>query len=315
MESQVVVRIEETTADLDNIDWVRSRSGEGYGWVSVQANPGTDVDAMTEEVRSRVASISGLPQGMEPIQVERSVGRNWSIIIGVHGQVDERSLRDTAERLRDRLALLPGSANTIVVGTRTPEVSIEVSEAALQAWGLTFDEVARAVRANSLNQGAGSVRTADGNYTLQARQLADTELDFESIIIRQTPDGGVVRIGDVATVSDGFQDVNLYSRMNGEPSALVTIQTGDRFNIWDTNKAVQEALEEFRAQAPAGVQITTIYNEAEDYNSLVGILLQNALQGFFLIFVLLLLTLHPKVSFCSRARSSFSRTSTCRSTS
>ena len=297
MESQVIVRIEEATADLDNMDWIRSRSGEGYGWINIQADPGADVDAMTEEVRSRVASISGLPQGMEPIQVARTVGRNWSIIIGVHGNVGERSLRDTAERLRDRLSLLPGAANTVVAGVRTPEVSIEVSEAALQAWGLTFDEVARAVRSNSINAGAGAVRTADGNFQLQARNLADTQLDFENIIVRQTPDGGVVRVGDVAAVIDGFQDVNLYSRMNGEPSAIVTVQTADRFNIWQTSKAVREALEEYRAQAPEGVQITTIYSEAEDYNSLVDILLQNAMQGFFLIFILLLLTLHPKVAF------------------
>lgn len=297
MESQVVVRVEEATADLDNVDWVRSRSGEGYGWVRIAADPGSDVDAMTEEIRSRVESIPGLPQGMEPISVAREVGRNWSIIIGVHGNVGERSLRDTAERLRDRLSLLPGAANTIVVGVRTPEVSIEVSEASLQAYGLTFDEVARAVRASSLNAGAGSVRTADGSFQLQARNLADTELDFENIIIRQTPDGGAVRVGDVATVNDGFQDVNLYSRMNGEPSVLVTVMTADRFNIWQTNDAVQDALEAMRAELPAGVQVTTIYNETEDYNSLVSILLQNALQGFFLIFVLLLLTLHPKVAF------------------
>jgi multidrug efflux pump subunit AcrB len=299
MESQIIVRIEEATADLDNVDWVRSRSGEGYGWVNLAADPGVDVDAMTEEVRSRISSISGLPSGMEPIQVSRQVGRNWSIILGVHGDVPERTLRDTAERLRDRLSLLTGAANTIVVGVRTPEVSIEVSEASLQAWGLTFDEVSQAVRASSLNAGAGAVRTQDGNFQLQARNLADSELDFENIIVRQTPDGGIVRLIDIATVNDGFQDVNLYSRMNGEPSALVTIQTADRFNIWDTDKAVRETLDEFRNELPAGVQITTIYNEAEDFNSLVGILLQNALQGFFLIFVLLLLTLHPKVAFWS----------------
>src|SRR5262249_21772214 len=86
---------------------------------------------------------------------------------------------------------------------------------------------------------------------------------------------------------------------NGEPSALVTVQTADRFNIWQTDKAVREALDDMRAEAPAGVEITTIYNEAEDYNALVNILLQNAAQGFFLIFVLLLLTLHPKVAFCA----------------
>src|SRR5262249_15340364 len=142
-----------------------------------------------------------------------------------------------------------------------------------------------------------AVRTADGNFQLQARNLADSELDFENIIIRQTPDGGVVRIGDVGTVHDGFQDVNLYSRMNGEPSAIVTIQTADQFNIWQTNEALQEALTEFRAEAPGGVQVTILFNEAQDFDSLVGILLQNALQGFGLIFLLLLLTLHPKVAF------------------
>ncbi len=299
MESQVIVRVEEATADLDNVNWVRARSGEGFGWLRLAADPGADIDAMTEEVRARVNAISGLPQGMEPINVARQVGRNWSIIIGVHGSVDERSLRDTAEGLRDRLSLLPGAANTIVVGVRTPEVSIEVSEASLQAWGLTFEEVARAVRANSLNLGAGAVRTADGTFQLQARNLADTQLDFENIIVRQTPDGGAVRLGDVATVIDGFQDTNLYSRMNGEPSAIISIQTADRFNIWDTNKAVQEALTETRAELPTGVQITTIYNETEDYNSLLWILFSNAGQGFFLIFVLLLLTLHPKVAFWS----------------
>jgi multidrug efflux pump subunit AcrB len=297
MESQVVVRIEQATADLDGVDWVRSRSGESYGWVHIAAEPGVDVDSMTEEVRSRVSSISGLPQGMEPMQVSRDANRNWSIIIGVHGNVSERSIRETAERLKDRLALLPGGANTIVVGVRQPEVSIEVSEASMQAYGLTFDEVATAVRSSSLNMAAGAVQTADGNFNLQVRNLADTQLDFNNLIVRQTPDGGVVHLRDIATVNDGFQDVNLYSRMNGESSALVTIQTADHFNIWDTNKAVQEVLTEMRAEAPQGVQITTIYNESEDYNSLLDILFSNAAQGFFLIFALLLLTLHPKVAF------------------
>jgi multidrug efflux pump subunit AcrB len=299
MESQVIVRVEEATADLDGINWVRSRSGEGYGWVRLEANPGVDVDDLTNEVRSRVDSISGLPQGMEPMNVQREVGRNWSIILGVHGNVEERALRETAERLRDQLSLLDGGANTIVVGVRTPEVSIEISEASLQAYGLTFDDVAQAVRANSINTGAGAVRTPDGNFQLQARHLADTQVDFENLIVRQTPDGGAIRIRDVGTVIDGFQDTNLYSRMNGEPSALVSLQNADRFNIWTTDRLVQETLAEFRQTLPAGVQITTIYNESEDYNALLGILFQNALQGFFLIFVLLLLTLHPTVAFWS----------------
>lgn len=301
MESQVTVRVEEALSTLDGVNWVRSRSSEGYAWVRLQVSSSVDIDALTAEARSLVDSISGLPPGMEPIRVQRQVGRNWSIILGLHGAIDERTLRDTAQRLRDQIALLPGATNTIVVGTRTPEVSLEISEAALRAYGLTFDEVARAVRANSLNASAGQVRTPDGNFSLSARNLADTALDFESIVVRQTPEGGVVRVGDVAQVIDGFQDVNLYSRMNGEPSVMISIQTADKFNIWETNAALQEYLKEARAQLPEGATLTTIYNENEDFNALLDILFSNALQGFFLIFVLLMLTLHPKVAFWATA--------------
>lgn len=296
IESQIILRIEEATADLDGINWERAHAGEGSGWVHLIANPGVDVDALTADVRSRVESISGLPQGIDPIRVTRQAGRNWSIIIGVHGAVDERTLRDTAEQLRDQLSLLEGGANTIVFGVRRPEVSIEVSESSMQAYGLTFDEVARAVRSGSITAGAGAVRTADGNFLLQARQLADTQRDFENLIVRQSPDGGVVRVRDVARVIDGFQDTNLYSRMNGEPSVLVALQNADQFNIWKTSKAVDEALAEFRSTLPPGVEVTPFYDESEDYNSLLGVLFQNAAQGFFLIFVLLLLTLHPVVA-------------------
>ncbi len=297
MESQVIIRIEEATAGLDGVDWVRSRSGEGFGWVSIQSESGADIDAMTQEVRSRVESISGLPSGMDPIRVSRQVGRNPSFIIGLHGNVDERTLRDTAERLRDQISLLPGGANTEVWGARAPEVSLEVSEASLQAYGLTFDDVARAVRSSSVNAGAGAVRTADGNFQLQARNLADTQVDFENIIVRQTPDGGIVRVGDVAHVVDGFVDTNLYSRMNGEPAMLVALMTADQFNIWDTRKAVYETIEHFRTTLPQGLQLTMVNDESEGYNELLNLLFQNAAQGFFLIFVLLLLSLHPKVAF------------------
>lgn len=297
MESQVTVRIEEALSDLDGINWMRSRSGEGYAWVNLIANPSVDSEALTQEVRSRVESISGLPPGLEPIRVRRQVGRDWAVILGMHGNVDERVLRDAATKLRDDLALLPGGANTIITGARQPEVSIELSETALRQYGLTFDEVTQAIRSASINISAGAVRTPDGDYQLRARNLADTEFDFENIILRQTTDGGVVRVGDVAAVIDGFQDVNLYSRMNGEPSIIIAVQTADQFDIWETAKAVREQVEATRQQLPAGLELTYIYDEVDDYNALTGILLGNALQGFFLIFVLLLLTLHPKVAF------------------
>jgi multidrug efflux pump subunit AcrB len=296
METQVTVRLEEAVADLQGINWVRSRSGEGYAWVNLNANPGVDIQALTQEARSKIDSISGLPSSMEPVRVEQRTFRNQTYILSLHGKTDERTLRQTAERLRDQLSIIDGASNTEVIGARQPEVSIEISEDTLRGYGLTFDDVAGAIRRTSINLSSGSVRTQDGDYQLRARNLADTRIDFENIIVRQTPDGGVVRVGDVAKVIDGFEDVNSWSRMNGEPSLMVMVMVGDVFNIWDVGKEVEKTLKKAREQLPAGVELTTVYNESEDYNALTGILFSNAMQGFGLIFLLLLLTLHPKVA-------------------
>lgn len=296
MESQVVVRIEEATSDLDGIDWVRSRAQEGFGWVRLFAMPGTDVDNLAAEVKTRVDAISTLPPDLEPPQVAREVQRNWSIILSVYGEAPERVLRDTAMTLRDRIALVNGGANTIVVGARRPEVSIEVSEDALRRWGITFEDVSRAVQGTSLNVSAGRVRTGDGDFQLRARNLADTSFDFGDIVLRETADGGVVKVRDVATVIDGFEDRNVYNRLDDDASILVSVQTADEFNIWKTSKEVHKVVDEMRAELPEGVGVRLFYDEAEDFRTLTNILFSNAAQGFFLIFLLLLLSLHPKVA-------------------
>ncbi|NDC57408.1 MAG: efflux RND transporter permease subunit [Alphaproteobacteria bacterium] len=296
MESQVTVRVEEALADLDGVNWVRSRSMEGFAWVNVIANPGVDMAALTAEVRSRVDAVSGLPAGIEPPTVSQNIGRNFSIILGIHGKVDERTLRQTAERIRDEIALLPGATNIQVTGARRPEVSIEVSEEKLRQFGLRFDDVANAIRASSINLSSGSVRTADGDYHLRARNLADSEVEFGKIVVRQTPDGGAIRLSDVAAIIDGYQDVNVFSKLNGEPSVTLFVLTADKFNILETSKAVDEYLKTKASQLPTGVSISKMYDERDDFSALMDILIQNAIQGFALIFILLLLTLHPKVA-------------------
>jgi multidrug efflux pump subunit AcrB len=300
VESQVTVRVEEAVADVNGVDWVRSQSGEGFAWVNLSVMPGVDMQQLETEVRTKVEAITGLPPTVERVQVQRQVGRDWSMIMSIHGNVDERVLRETAKRVRDEIALMPGGVNTIYFGARAPEVSIELSETAMQRFGLTFDQVANAIRESSMNAGGGAVRTDEGDFQIQVRNLADNQRDFERIVVRQTPDGGVVTVADVATVIDGFQDVDMYTRMNGEPAVMLALQTPDTFNINETAKAVHKYIEEeLRPSLPPGTDFTIVYDQSEDYKSLVGILFSNALQGFFLIFLLLLLTLHPKVAVWS----------------
>ena len=77
---------------------------------------------------------------------------------------------------------------------RDEEVSIEVSEEALRRFGLTLNEVAQAIRGTSVNASSGTVRTQIGNMQLRTRNQADTQEEFENIIVSQTTGGAAIRV-------------------------------------------------------------------------------------------------------------------------
>ena len=300
MERQVIARIEESVTGIDGVRRLRSRANEGSGWVVVVATPAKDVEQLRVEVQTAVDSISGLPRDLEPIRVQRDEFRPWSILAAISGpNATQEQLQKAGEMVRDELARRPGVNLVIVAGKLGQEVSIELSEREMQRYDLTFTEVAQAIRARSLDLSGGSVRTDAGSYQLRAKSLAETKTEFEQIVIRQTPEGGVVRVGDVAKVIDGFQDVNIQSFQNGEPAIMVTVQASERFNLFDASEAVRKYMKEVNenGRLGPGLSMTMVYDESGDYRGLLDILYQNAIQGFVLIFLLLLLTLHPMVAF------------------
>lgn len=296
IEEQIVDRIEESLKDLENLDWVRSESREGVGVVTVLADNGQDFSRIMDEVETRVSSISTFPPGIEQPRIIQWLSRNESLRVAVHGDIGERPLKRLADEMRQEVAALPGVSIVELFGTRTEEIAIEVSEAALQRYRISFDEIARAIRANSVNVSAGNLRTDSGQYTLRTRNLADTQTDFESIVVRQLPDGGVVRVGDVARVIDGFEENEILATLNGEAAVLIQVMSSEKMDVVLVSKSVREWLEERRENLPEGVSLTLWQDAAVDFNSRISTISSAALSGLTLVFLVLLLTLRPIVA-------------------
>lgn len=153
------------------------------------------------------------------------------IRVAVHGDLDERTLTRLAEDLRDEVAALPYVSVVELFGTRREEVSVELSEEAMRRYGVSFSEVAAAIRSSSINLSSGRVRTETGDVVLRARNLADNEEEFGSIVIRQNADGAIIRVRDVAHVVDGFEDEEILATMNGEPSVLLQVMSTDKMQV------------------------------------------------------------------------------------
>lgn len=296
VEEQVILRVEESLADLDNIERIISKAFENGGQVILQANQKVNMDRFINDVKSRVDSISSLPRDMEPPRVRQFYSRNELMRIAVHGNVSERDLKRTAERVRDEVALLPGASITETFGSRREEVSVELSESALRQYGLTFDEVARAIRNTSFNSASGTVRTDNGSILISTRSLADTKDDFENIIVRQTTDGAIIRVGDVANVIDGFEDEEILATLNGEPAILVQVRTTENMDVVKTSQAVRAYIEEASKRMPPGMSLTLWADESKVYSDTMGIISSSAGYGLVLVFLVLLLTMRPKVA-------------------
>ncbi|MCV6603659.1 MAG: efflux RND transporter permease subunit, partial [Porticoccaceae bacterium] len=296
VEQQIVIRMEEALSDMDNIDRLRSTASEGAGHISVIAKNGIDMAQFVNDIKLRVDSISSFPPGIERPVVRELVSREEMVRIAVHGQVAEKQLKRLAEQIRQEMTVLPGVAIVELLGTRREEVSIELSEQAMSRYGLSFDDVANAIRNHSINMASGQVRTATGSLQLRASNLANSQMDFEAVVIRQGATGGTVYLRDVARVIDGFEDNEVLATHNGEPAVLVQVMTTENMDVVKTSDSVNEWLADARQRMPQGVGLTLWWDAASLYKDRMSTIINSAGYGLILVFLVLLLTLRPKVA-------------------
>ena len=296
VEEQVLFRIEEALKDIDNVKRIYATAQEGFAFMQVYTYANVDIDEFLNEVKNTVDSVNSLPRDIEKPVVRRQIYRQEMIRIAVHGDLDERTLTRLAEDLRDEVARLPYVSIVEMFGTRREEVAVELSEEAMRRYGVSFTEVAGAIRGSSVNLSSGRVRTETGDVLLRARNLADNEEDFGEIIIRQDARGGIVRVRDVAQVVDGFEDEEILATMNGEPAVLLQVLSTENMQVVKTSDNVRKWMGQRQKTLPEGVSVTIWFDTADIYKSRMSTIGNSAYLGLLLVFVVLILTLRPKVA-------------------
>jgi multidrug efflux pump subunit AcrB len=297
IEKSVTLRIEEELQDVDGIEQMRSSANEGATNVLIEIEDGADVSKALDEIDMRVNSIDTFPEETEKPIVQEILFKMQVMDIAVHGNVDERSLKEFGQRVRDDVSQLPGVSQVELVGARPYEIAIEVSEAALQQYGLRFDDVAFAVRRTSLDLPGGSVKTRSGEILLRTEGQAYWGREFERIPLVTREDGARVTVGDVATVRDAFQENDKYATLNGEPAVFVQVYRVGQQQALEVAKQVNAYLDGARAQLPEGVSLTVWEDDSKFLGERIDMMLSNARMGFVLVLVLLAIFLKLRVAF------------------
>jgi multidrug efflux pump subunit AcrB len=222
--------------------------------------------------------------------------RRQVLEIAVSGDADERALKVLGERIREDLVALPGITQAELAAVRPYEISIEVSEESLRQYGLTFEQVARAIRQSSLDLPGGKIKTAGGEILLRTKAQAYRGREFEELPLLTLADGTRLAVGDVANVVDGFADTERWSRFNGQPAVLIQVFRVGNEGALAVAGVVQEYLETARKTVPEGIELTVWQDQTRILKSRLDLMLRNGRNGFILVVLVLALFLKLRLA-------------------
>ncbi len=303
VEKGVCVPIEEAIQDLEGIERLKSTSVESLGVVQIEVANGYRLRDLLDDVKSRVDAIENLAENAEAPVYEEILIKNQLLSIAVSADTDEATLRGYAEGIRDGLlAYKPGGKGEVgvsqaeLVGVRPYEISIEVSEDTLRSYGLTLASVADAVRASSIDLPGGSVRTEAGDFLIKIEAKRYEAEGFASVPVLTRPDGSQLLLGDIATIVDGFEDLEMTSRFDGRPAVVINVFRVGKEDTLTVARAAKAYLAEVEPTLPEGVELEIWNDTSLMLQGRLDLLKRNGITGLLLVLVVLSLFLRPSLA-------------------
>ncbi len=287
VEEGIILKLEESLSSINEAKEIRSRASEGVGSVTIELLEGEDIDEVLQDVKAEVDRITTLPEESEKPLVSKVVAKREVISVVIYGDATERTLREYAEDVQDELLSLEGVTQVDLTYVRPYEISVEIPEDTLQNYGITLAHVAAKIRQASLDLPAGSVKSEGGEVLIRTKGKRYTGIDYENITIIESPNGTEIKLGDLATVRDGFQETDQYSSFDGKPSVMIKVFRVGGQKPDGISAIVKKYVKVKKGDMPESLSIDTWNDLSEIFKGRKRLLVKNAMIGLVLVLIIL----------------------------
>lgn len=296
VEKGVCVRIEEAIEGVEGVKRIMGDATEGMCSVFAEMEVGADEILVLNEIKSRVDGINSFPQETEkPIVSKLTIARRV-VQVAVSGDATERVLKEIARNLRDELAAVEGISQVSVDYIRPYEISIEVSEQTLRAYGITLDQVSRAIRQSSFDMPGGTIRSRGGEILIRTTGQAYYGEEFADVVVLTRNDGTRVMLSDIADIRDTFQEGDLMAEFNGARAAMVNVSQVGSEDLIQIAKDARQVVADYQRQLPPGVTADIWINTSLELQERMSVLTRNAGGGLILVLLILALFLQFRLA-------------------
>ena len=323
-EEGICQKLESAIHPIAGIKKLTSVAAEGVGYAIVEIYPGEDAQKILNEIRGAVDRIPSLPQLAENKDVRQITMRNPAIRVGVLGPKGETSkeaekeLRNLTEDIRQELLVqkpLPKSGlagffqsltvnpeqpvitQADIIGAKPFQIDVEIREEDLRKYNLTLKQVAEILRAENVDIPGGILRSEVGDVSLQSKNKGVTGEEIAELPLVRTNGEVVLKVKDIATVYDGFADVDSIDNVNGHPANVISVMRSPTEDITQITEAVHHYVEERNKTMPQGYSLEIWFDQSLYVEERMDLLMTNGLQGLLLVFVVLALFLEFRLAF------------------
>ncbi|MDH3615615.1 MAG: efflux RND transporter permease subunit [Gammaproteobacteria bacterium] len=301
VELNVTNEIEEELKEVDGIDRYTSFSMENISivhiWIDREMR---DKNKVKTDIRDAVSRVSSLPVEVDedPVVEEITTSASIPVIeVGLTGDVPYSLLRTVARRAEKALLTLPGVRSVNKYGYLDREIKVEISNDALERYGVSAQEIVNAIHNRNIRATGGSFESYTSEKNIVTLAEFANPMEAEDVIVRFTEGGSTVRVKDLALLRDDFEPAKVLSRMNGTPAISFEVFKKESSDIIRTVNAVKQLVAESQDQLPEGINIEYSNDKSRLVKNRLDVVVSNGLIGLGLVMLMLSIFLNWHSAF------------------
>jgi hydrophobe/amphiphile efflux-1 (HAE1) family protein len=293
VETDISDKIEGAVNTVDGIDELRSTSSEGFSQVAIAFKLDKPSDIAAQDVRDKISNVlRDLPRGIDsPIVSKVDPQAAPVLLVALRSKDPIRDVTEIADkRVRRQIESISGVGQVTIVGGRARQIHVRMDPVKLRAYNLSAVDVSRALAAQNLTTPGGSVDTGPQAITLRIQGRVDTVDALERIVLRDEA-GSTVRIGDVAAIEDGEEELTSIAAYDGERTVVLSVRKQSGTNTVQVVDTVLKRLDDVKRTLPPSIKLEVIRDNSASIRTGVGAVKEHLVVGALLAAVVVLLFL------------------------
>ncbi|MBN1902572.1 efflux RND transporter permease subunit, partial [Candidatus Sumerlaeota bacterium] len=281
VEEKVTKTLERFLSTVPDLKHITSRSKEGISIISLSFEWGTNLDARSNDVRDSVGmSKIFLPEDIdEPRVLKMDVSRFPIMVFGVTARESYPRLEEILDdEIIDPIKRLPGVGSAAVMTPLHRQVNVDLDRERLAAYNLTPLDIARSIVRENEDTPAGNIKMGLTDYLVRVPGQFKDVAPMREIVLASR-NGSIIRLSDVGTVEDGFEEITRFIAIDGNPGGVIMVQKQSDANTVQVARLVRKRIDEYKKRLPEDIRIIPLMDSSEDIIRSIKDLWDNLLVG------------------------------------